>query len=59
MCAAVAAFGWPWLGAQATGVGLSPMVLLKVAAVGGTVAAVAWWALLPLLFGARAPEAFE
>ncbi|MBL0169492.1 MAG: hypothetical protein IPP90_02025 [Gemmatimonadaceae bacterium] len=56
MCAALAAYGWPWLGAHASAAGLGPMQLLTLAALGGLLAAGAWLSLLPLLFGAHAPE---
>ncbi|MEQ1691927.1 MAG: hypothetical protein ABMA00_11615 [Gemmatimonas sp.] len=56
MCSALVAFGWRWLGAYAVGAGLSPMELLTFAAIGGALAAAAWLSLLPLLFGAPAPE---
>ena len=59
MCAAVAALGWPWLSARASATGLGPLDLLKLATFGGAVAAVAWFALLPLLAGARASEVLE
>lgn len=56
MCIALVGFGWRWLGAHAVAVGLGPIDLLSLAAIGGALAAAAWLSLLPLLFGAPAPE---
>ena len=57
MCLALAAVGWPWLGGRLATAGLGPLRALTLAGIAGIATAAILFTLLPLLFGARAPEA--